>query len=129
MNTLLRPMANLRLSCGHQQVRQRVACRAPDLHTQSRNELLTAFPQAGSQPQRQTRPQVIVAKYKMKTRKAAAKRFRTTGSGKVKRRHCGKQHINEKKSPKRLHDLGKPALVNKADMDNVAKCLPYAKIK
>lgn len=42
---------------------------------------------------------------------AAAKRFKITGTGKVVLRHPGKQHINEKKSSKRLSQLGKPHMV------------------
>lgn len=43
---------------------------------------------------------------------AASKRFKITGTGKVVLRHPGKQHINEKKSSKRLSQLGKPHLVS-----------------
>ncbi len=43
---------------------------------------------------------------------AAAKRYKVTGTGKVILRHPGKQHINEKKSSKRLSNLGKAHLVS-----------------
>lgn len=63
---------------------------------------------------------------KIKTRKAAAKRFTKTGSGEFKRSKSFKSHILEKKSPKRKRGLRKAALVSAADKKRVAKCLPYA---
>lgn len=63
---------------------------------------------------------------KIKTRKAAAKRFTKTGSGEFKRAKSFKSHILEKKSPKRKRSLRKAALVSAADKKRVAKCLPYA---
>ncbi|KAE9464294.1 hypothetical protein C3L33_03798, partial [Rhododendron williamsianum] len=51
---------------------------------------------------------VVCAKgYKMKTHKASAKRFRVTGSGKIMRRKCGKQHLLGKKNAKRRNRLSK----------------------
>jgi large subunit ribosomal protein L35 len=44
---------------------------------------------------------------KLKTRKAMAKRYKVTSTGKVMRRHAGKQHSNEKKAHKRLKRLSK----------------------
>ena len=52
---------------------------------------------------------------KMKTNRGAAKRFRKTGTGKVKRHHAYKTHILTKMSPKRIRKLRKPALVSQAD--------------
>ncbi len=63
---------------------------------------------------------------KMKTRRSAAKRFTTTGTGKFKRNKAYKSHILGKMSPKRKRNLRKPGLVNKADLDRVRKMLPYA---
>ncbi|NLJ34436.1 MAG: 50S ribosomal protein L35 [Firmicutes bacterium] len=63
---------------------------------------------------------------KMKTRRSAAKRFRTTGTGKFKRYKAYKSHILGKKSAKRKRNLRKPGLVDKADLDRVRKMLPYA---
>ena len=60
---------------------------------------------------------------------AAAKRYKITGSGKVFTRRPGKQHINEKKSPKRLRALGKEKEIDHGDKRKVVRCLPYAKIK
>ena len=47
---------------------------------------------------------------KMKTRRAAAKRFTLTGSGEIRRNKAYKSHILEKKSPKRKRNLRKAAL-------------------
>jgi large subunit ribosomal protein L35 len=52
---------------------------------------------------------------KKKTNKAAAKRFRLTGSGKVRRRKAYKSHILTKKSPKRKRHLRKGAIASHAD--------------
>ena len=63
---------------------------------------------------------------KMKTRRAAAKRFTLTGSGEIRRNKAYKSHILEKKSPKRKRNLRKAALVFAADKKRAIKCLPYA---
>ncbi len=63
---------------------------------------------------------------KIKTRRAAAKRFTKTGSGEFKRSKAYKSHILEKKSPKRKRNLRKATLVSAADYKRVKKCLPYA---
>ena len=63
---------------------------------------------------------------KMKTRRAAAKRFTLTGSGELRRNKAYKSHILEKKSPKRKRNLRKAALVVAADKKRAMKCLPYA---
>ena len=52
---------------------------------------------------------------KMKTHRGAAKRFRRTGSGKLRRRRINKNHIREKKSPKRKRQLRAPADVSSSD--------------
>merc|ERR1711976_1052101 len=62
---------------------------------------------------------------KIKTRKSAYKRFKITGSGKVIRRKCGKQHLNEKKSRNRKNCLSSYKEVSESDLSNVLKCLPY----
>ena len=51
-----------------------------------------------------------------KTRKAVAKRFKVTGTGKVLRRKQGKRHILQKKSSKRKRQLGKVALVDETQV-------------
>ena len=48
---------------------------------------------------------------KMKTHKGAAKRFKVTGSGKVRRMKAYKSHILTKKGPKRKRNLRRPTLV------------------
>ncbi len=52
---------------------------------------------------------------KMKTHRGAAKRFRRTGTGKLRRRQANKSHILEKKSPKRKRQLRNRTEVSKAD--------------
>lgn len=61
---------------------------------------------------------------KIKTRRAAAKRFTVTGSGEFKRNKGYKSHILEKKSPKRKRNLRKAALVSKSDYKRVVRMLP-----
>ncbi|MDE0825490.1 MAG: 50S ribosomal protein L35 [Akkermansiaceae bacterium] len=63
---------------------------------------------------------------KAKTRKAVAKRFKVTGTGKILRRKQGKRHLLQKKSRKRKRALGKAALVSAADLKNVRASLPFA---
>jgi large subunit ribosomal protein L35 len=60
---------------------------------------------------------------KMKTHKGAAKRFKLTGTGKIKRRQANKNHILEKKSPKRIRQLRAPALVADGDAKNIKRAL------
>jgi large subunit ribosomal protein L35 len=60
---------------------------------------------------------------KMKTNRAAAKRLRKTGSGKIKRMRAYKSHILTKKSPKRKRRLRTATLVAKADEKRVRRLL------
>lgn len=60
---------------------------------------------------------------KMKTDKGAAKRYKVTGSGRIMRRKAFKNHILEKKGPKRLRHLGKEAAVSPADTRQVKRML------
>lgn len=62
---------------------------------------------------------------KLKTRKAAAKRFRRSGSGKIMRRKAFKNHMLEHKSTNRKSRLSKLAVVNERDAENVELMLPY----
>jgi large subunit ribosomal protein L35 len=62
---------------------------------------------------------------KAKTRKAVAKRFKITGTGKVLRRKQGKRHLLQGKSRKRKRALGKATLVSAADIRNVKENLPF----
>ncbi len=56
---------------------------------------------------------------KMKTKSSAKKRFKLTGTGKIKRKHAFKSHILTKKSKKRKLALTHDTLVHDADMNNV----------
>lgn len=56
---------------------------------------------------------------KMKTNSSAKKRFSTTGTGKLKRKHAYKSHILTKKETTRKRRLTKATLVSKADSNNV----------
>ncbi len=56
---------------------------------------------------------------KMKTNSGAKKRFRLTGTGKIKRKHAYKSHILTKKSKKRKRNLTKWTLVDKSNENNV----------
>jgi large subunit ribosomal protein L35 len=56
---------------------------------------------------------------KMKTKSSAKKRFKTTGSGKIKRKHAFKSHILTKKETKRKRALTKATLVHKSDEANI----------
>ncbi len=56
---------------------------------------------------------------KMKTNSGAKKRFRLTGSGKIKRKHAYKSHILTKKSTKRKRNLGYWTIIDKANEKNV----------
>ncbi len=63
---------------------------------------------------------------KMKTRRAAAKRFKVTGTGEFKRSKAYKRHILEKKPQKRKRNMRKAALITAADHKRVSRMLPYA---
>jgi len=56
---------------------------------------------------------------KMKTNASAKKRFKITGSGKIKRKHAYKSHILTKKSTKRKRNLTKSTLVHKSDVKSI----------
>jgi large subunit ribosomal protein L35 len=60
---------------------------------------------------------------KMKTKASAKKRFKTTGTGKIKRKHAFKSHILTKKSKKRKARLTKSGLVHSADEASIKKQL------
>ena len=62
---------------------------------------------------------------KVKTSRAAAKRFKTTGTGKLVRNKAYKSHILTKKSQKRKRNLRKPTVVDSTNLKNVRKSLPY----
>ncbi|MDY6915299.1 MAG: 50S ribosomal protein L35 [Candidatus Cloacimonadota bacterium] len=60
---------------------------------------------------------------KLKTRRAAAKRFKVTGKGKIKRSHAFAKHILTKKSAKRKRDLRQSTTVDKADKPRIKRML------
>ena len=62
---------------------------------------------------------------KMKTKRGAAKRFKATASGKIKRRRGWKSHLLEAKSPKRRRHLRGATIVSKADEKRIKRLLPY----
>lgn len=63
---------------------------------------------------------------KMKTNRAAAKRFSVTGTGKFRRRRQNLRHILTKKSAGRRMRLGKSTLVDRSNEKAVRRMLPYA---
>ena len=62
---------------------------------------------------------------KIKTNRAAAKRFRLTASGKVKRNKAFKSHILSTKGKKRKRKLRQGTLVAAAEQRNIKKLIPY----
>jgi large subunit ribosomal protein L35 len=60
---------------------------------------------------------------KMKTKSSAKKRFKVTGTGKLKRKHAFKSHILTKKSKKRKLKLTHAGLVHKSDVANIKQQL------
>jgi large subunit ribosomal protein L35 len=63
---------------------------------------------------------------KLKTHRGAAKRFRLTGSGKIRRNKAYSRHILTKKSPKRKRNLRQSALISKPDEKLVRRLLRNA---
>ncbi|HIT61149.1 MAG TPA: 50S ribosomal protein L35 [Candidatus Fimousia stercorigallinarum] len=62
---------------------------------------------------------------KMKTKRAAAKRFKVTGSGKLKRNKAYKSHILTKKTTKRKRNLRKATMTDPTNEKVMKKILPY----
>jgi large subunit ribosomal protein L35 len=60
---------------------------------------------------------------KVKTKSGAKKRFKLTGTGKIKRKHAYKSHILTKKETKRKRNLRHDSLVDKSDVPRVKKML------
>ena len=60
---------------------------------------------------------------KMKTKSSAKKRFKLTGTGKIKRMHAFKSHILTKKTTKQKRNLTKSGLVHKSDVANIKQQL------
>ena len=62
---------------------------------------------------------------KLKTKRAAAKRFKKTGTGELKRSKAYKRHILTKKSTKRKRNLRKAAMTDATNSKVMKKVLPY----
>ena len=62
---------------------------------------------------------------KMKTSRAAAKRFKVTGTGKLKRNKAYKSHILTKKTTKTKRNLRKATMTDQSNVKNMKKILPY----
>ena len=62
---------------------------------------------------------------KIKTNRGAAKRFRKTGTGKIRRNKAYTSHILTKKTTKRKRSLRQSVIVAKTDSKNVAQLVPY----
>ncbi len=62
---------------------------------------------------------------KMKSNSGAKKRFKVTGSGKIKRKKAFKSHILTKKSSKTKRQLGESTIVTEADAPRMRKLIPY----
>ena len=62
---------------------------------------------------------------KMNTSRAAAKRFKVTGSGKLVRNKAYKSHILTKKTTKRKRNLRKDIIMDETNVKNMKKILPY----
>ena len=67
-----------------------------------------------------------MANQKMKTKRAAAKRFKVTGTGKLKRNTAYKRHILTKKTTKNKRNLRKAVMTDESNVKNMKKILPYA---
>ncbi len=62
---------------------------------------------------------------KMKTNRGAAKRFRSSASGKLRHRRSLRNHILTKKSPKRKRQLRTDQVMSPSDQRRIARLLPY----
>lgn len=62
---------------------------------------------------------------KMKTNRGAAKRFKTTGTGKIVRNKAYKSHILTKKTTKQKRNLRKGGLVDASDVKRIKRLIPF----
>lgn len=62
---------------------------------------------------------------KLKTHKGAAKRFKKTGTGKIKRHHAFARHILTSKSRSRKRKLGQSSIADPANSPEINRMLPY----
>lgn len=63
---------------------------------------------------------------KVKTKRSAAKRFKVTGTGKLKRMKAYKSHILTKKSAKRKRNLRHATITDSTNAKTMKKIMPYA---
>ena len=63
---------------------------------------------------------------KIKTKKGVAKRFKLTKTGEIKRKKAYSSHLLSSKSPKRKRGLRQPTVLNKVDVRNIKRLIPYA---
>ena len=63
---------------------------------------------------------------KLKTHSGAKKRFKKTGTGKIKRGQTKVRHILTSKEPKQKRKLGRTVLVSDGDYAKIARMIPYA---
>ncbi len=61
-----------------------------------------------------------------KTKKAVAKRFKVTGTGKILRAHASRRHLLASKSAKRKRHLAKAGLVHETDVARIKENLPFS---
>lgn len=64
---------------------------------------------------------------KMKTHRGSAKRFKKTGSGKIKRHQAFTSHLLESKTAKRKRNLRKGAVISKGDQKRIEQMITYLK--
>jgi large subunit ribosomal protein L35 len=62
---------------------------------------------------------------KIKTNRAAAKRFKISGTGKIRRRRAYLRHINTHMTRKRKRNLSKSTNVSSVDAKSIRKLIPY----
>ncbi|MEI8291101.1 MAG: 50S ribosomal protein L35 [Verrucomicrobiota bacterium] len=62
----------------------------------------------------------------IKTKKAAAKRFKITATGKVLRHRAGRRHLAQSKNAKRRRHLGKAAVVDTTDVYRITQSMPFS---
>ncbi len=62
---------------------------------------------------------------KLKTNRGAAKRFRKTGTGKIKAKRAFARHILTKKATNRKRGLRSPKMIDQTDVKGVKKLIPY----
>ena len=66
---------------------------------------------------------------KLKPHKGMRKRFKVTGTGKLKRRHSLSTHLRSGRSPKKKRQLGRPALVDETLAKGIRKLMGYGALK